>query len=144
MKIFEYLMFFVLFASMLGMFTTIGIFSASASAGSDIAWSASPVELIGLTGWSGIGAIGLGALSMVVLARAGVNPFLAMAYGVVAGLFVGNFMTVFKVMYAIANGFGEYSIIFLGITSIILTVFSYSVIWGMIQMATGGGRGHGV
>ena len=144
MKAYEYLMYFILVGGMLSLFTKIGLFSQAASAGAELTFSTSPIALIGLTGWSGIGSVGLGALSMIVLARAGVNPFLAMAYGVVIGLFVGNFMSVFEIMYSIANGFGEYSPIFIGFTVLIVTVYSYSVVWGMIQMATGGGRGHGV
>lgn len=140
MKAYEVLMYLLIVNGILSMFTIVGIYSTAANLA-----TASPEytvqSILGLTGWSGIGSIGAATLAMVLLAKAGVNPFSAFAFGAVVAIFIGIYIKVFGVMSEIAASMEGYSNIMYGMIALIGTIFAITFLWGLIQMATGGGRG---
>ena len=100
MSPFKSMLYFILVNGMLSLFTTIGVFSQAASLGVS-GWAINVQTLLGNVGFTGIATV-TGALTMYVSYKVGINPFTAMAYGVVVGFFVKTYLTVFGVMGNIA------------------------------------------
>ena len=129
------MLYFMCVNGMLALFTTIGVFSQAASLGTS--YNVDLISSLGDIGFTGIATI-TGALTMYVSYKVGLNPFLAMAYGVVVGFFVKTFATVFGVMTNIANSVPEGSAIIYGFIGLISSIYAVSVIWTLVQMSSGG------
>jgi len=147
MKIVEVMQYLVIFNATLWFFNRIGIYSAAAALGVPIAgangWGITGLgDLISLGGFTNIAAMGLGLLTMVIAMKGGVNPFLAMAYGAVTGVFLNIIVTNFQVMYSIATIMGDQKDLMLGIIAILVTVYAIQILWGLIQMSIGGGKSY--
>jgi len=147
MKIVEVMQYLVIFNATLWFFNRIGIYSAAAALGVPIAgangWGIAGLgDLISLSGFTNIAAMSLGLLTMVIAMQGGVNPFLAMAYGAVMGIFLNIIITNFQVMYSIATIMGEGKDLMLGIIAILVTVYAIQILWGLIQMSIGGGKSY--
>ena len=147
MKIIQVMQYLLLFNAVLWLFGRIGIYSTAASLGVPISgaagWGVAGLgDLISLGGFTNIAALGLGALTMVVAMKAGVNPFLALAYGAMTGIFLNIMITNFKVMYSIATMMGEQQDIMLSFIAIFITVYAIQLLWGLVQMSIGGGKAY--
>lgn len=141
MKAYEIMMYFLIVNGLLTMFTTVSVFSTASKLGI-AGWEVTSVQsLLGFTGWTGVGAMGVATLVMLIMAKAGVNPFSAFAFGSVVGVFSIMYVRVFGVMAEITSSMEGYASIMASYVVLIGTVFAITFLWGLIQMAQGGGRG---
>jgi len=147
MKFFQWMIYFIILNGVLTMFYTIGLFSQAAALGvPQTEWAVSDVKtFIALTGFSGIATLGLGTLTMILAVKGGVNPFVAMAYGVLTGLFLNTWFKVFAITTNIrnwlqANGAGTgasgFDIMMVLMGFIVAILFIY----GLVQASIGGAK----
>lgn len=134
------MMYFMCVNGMLSLFSIVGVFGMVSSLGAS-GWNIDLNTVLG-TGPEGIGFTGVaaivGGLTSVIGYFAGINPFVATAYGIVVGFFIRTFTAVFSVMYSIQKAMPEGGAILGGFILIIASIYAISVIWTLVQMATGG------
>ena len=130
------MMYFMCVNGMLSLFSIVGVFSMSSQLGAS-GWSVDLNSTLGNIGFTGIAGV-VGGFTFIVAYMSGISPIVAMAYGVVVGFFTKTFTTVFSLMYNIQKAMPEGGAILGGFILIIASIYAISVIWTLVQMATGG------
>jgi len=121
---FSWLAFLIFFHAMLSLFVTISAFGIYAQQGQDEAFIedyGNPLDLLGLTGFVGVGTLTLSSITIIISKVVGVNPFYSMAYGVVVGIYVYTWSTMFNIFNTMVSSLGANANIgywFIGILSI--------------------------
>lgn len=129
-------MMFILFVhAMLSLFVIIGAFGSYAERTDITQWGVLQVaDLIGLTGFTGIGTLGVATLTMIVAVKAGLSPYLAMAYGIVVGLYVNTWTRLFGLINTIATDAGEFGFVINMIALITATAFAFLILKTLVDM----------
>lgn len=136
---------------MLTLFAVIGAFSGYAGdAGDPETWEwsiADPdkmdswsnvnivLNIIGLSGFSGIGTIAVALFTFAGSRLAGVSPYLSMAYTLVVTLYVNTFFKVTKILSAITSSLGAYSMIMVVIGAMTMIAFAMLVVKTLKDMS---------
>jgi len=132
----QWMMFLILFHAMLSLFTTVGLFGLASSQGVEVSeWGITDVaSFIGISGFGGIGGLALGSLAAIVAVRAGLNPFICIAYGIVTSLYVSTWTRLFNIINKVASSMGDFSFILYFFGVVLATMFGYLVIKTLIDM----------
>jgi len=143
MKPYQVMMYFLLVNGMFNFFTILGAYGYAAAVGVDSSlWlQPDPGSFIAtVSSIQNVATVGLALFTSAILFKAGISPFLTIAYGLFAGLFVNTTITVSKVLYSIASlpELADSKGMLIAWIGLILTVYAFSVLFSMIQMSTGG------
>jgi hypothetical protein len=144
MKVMQWMLYFLIFNGVLSLFLNIGLYGQAAALGvPQNQWAISGVQdFVSLTGFSGIGSIGLGVLTMIIAIKGGINPFMSMAYGVMTGLFLNIWLKVFATMSNIRNWIStsnpSAASTMDGVMALLVTIVAILFVYTLVQMAIGG------
>jgi len=147
MKPYQVMMYFLLVNAMFTFFNMLGAFGYAATVGVDSALWMHPEPgtfIASVSSIQNVATVGLAIFTSAILFKAGISPFLTMAYGIFAGLFVNTTITVTKVLYSIAAlpEMVDSKGMLIAWIGVVLTVYAFSVLFSMIQMTTGGTATH--
>lgn len=135
-----FVVFLIFFHAMFNFFLIIGSFSAYASQGvlvDDMGFG-SVVNMLGLTGFSGIATFGIAALTSIISVRAGLSPYMAIGFGVVMGLYINTWTKFFGIIYSFSSALGSFTFILTFFAVVLSIAFGYLVIRELVKMSTGG------
>jgi len=151
MKAMQFIFYFIIFNAVLALFTTISVYSAAASMQSDEEWAeqedieiSNVFGMLNIIGFEGVGAgLILGITTIGISYLTGASPYVAMAYGLMTGLFAGMWVNMFGWFDKIIVWSEDYDglEILKWAKLLIGTIFVLLFIWGLVQMSTGGGKG---
>ena len=142
MKPMQFIFYFMIFNAVLMIFSVIGIFPTSTDVRvDDDTWEQDSItSVLSTVGITGIGTGALSVIGGIISVKAGLNPFLGVAYGAITGFFASFWINLSITISNISSSMGEFGYIlntvFILITSIIAILFLYTI----IQMTTGGGK----
>lgn len=155
MKAIEFIMYFLIFNAVLGLFTTMSVYGGAAALQSDEDWKTlsnngdevkvtQPFDLLDILGFEGIGVgVILGATTIGISYLTNASPYIALAYGVMTGMFAGmwvNMFSWFDKLIVWSQGSDALGVL-TWLKYLIGAVFIFMFVWGLIQMATGGAKG---
>jgi len=149
MKVMQFIIYFFIFNAVLLVFTSITVFSISANMGmnqtamDETSWGKGDiVAILGDMGFNPLTGLVVAIFAIGTSYLTGASAYVALAYAAMVGMFVTMWGSVFNIMDKMLAfaGEGSFGIAFGGIKFIIATIFIIMFVYGLIQMATGGGR----
>lgn len=138
----SWIMYLLFVNATLSVFVMIGAFGSYGDTAVVSDWGITDIAtFIGLSGFTGIGTLGLGTLTMAIAIKSGISPFLAVSYGVVVAIYTNTWAKLWVLIDSIATTAGEFSFIIGAIALITATAFGYIMLKTLVEMGASARHG---
>jgi hypothetical protein len=124
---------------MLILFTTIGAFNIQSdftkgTTMDDLQTNFKIENLLTTIGFSNIGSFGLGVFTFLLALKAGVSPYLSVAYGIITGVYLTAWTNLFAIMNSVAESLGDYYGMVSFFIAIIALMFGLLILKTIVDM----------